>query len=87
MQKKESASIEKLAGTISLSVKGTIPLKVKQSYKVKVTMGKGDKVVSWKSSNAKAVSVKNGVIKGRKSREKGYHHMYFLRVVKKQALT
>ena len=68
--KKESASIEKLAGTISLSVKGTIPLKVKQSYKVKVTMGKGDKVVSWKSSNAKAVSVKNGVIKGRKAGKK-----------------
>ena len=68
--KKESASIEKLAGTISLSVKGTIPLKVKQSYKVKVTMGKGDQVVSWKSSNAKAVSVKNGVIKGRKAGKK-----------------
>ena len=68
--KKESASIEKLTGTISLSVKGTIPLKVKQSYKVKVTMGKGDKVVSWKSSNAKAVSVKNGVIKGRKAGKK-----------------
>ena len=69
-KKKESASIEKLTGTISLSVKGTIPLKVKQSYKVKVTMGKGDKVVSWKSSNAKAVSVKNGVIKGRKAGKK-----------------
>ena len=69
-KKKKSASIGKLAGTISLSVKGTIPLKVKQSYKVKVTMGKGDKVVSWKSSNAKAVSVKNGVIKGRKAGKK-----------------
>ena len=33
-------------------------------------MGKGDKVVSWKSSNPKAVSVKNGKIKGLKSGKK-----------------
>ena len=68
--KKETASIAKLKSTISLSVSGTIPLKVKQTYQVKVTMGKGDKVVSWKSSNPKAISVKNGKIKGLKSGKK-----------------
>ena len=46
-------------------MKGTIPLKVKQSYKVKVTMGKGDKVVSWKSSTVqtKKLTVTNAVTK------------------------
>ena len=65
--KKETASIKKLPATIALNVKGTIPLKVKQSFTVKVTMGAGDRVVSWKTSNKKVVSVKNGRIKGLKA--------------------
>ena len=65
---KETKSIAKLKATISLNVSGTIPLKTKQTFTPKVTMGKGDKVVSWKSSNKKVVSVgKNGKIKGLKA--------------------
>ena len=63
----ETASVAKLPATIALNVKGTIPLKVKQSFTVKVTMGAGDRVVSWKTSNKKVVSVKNGKIKGLKA--------------------
>ena len=63
----ETASVAKLPATIALNVKGTIPLKVKQSFTVKVTMGAGDRVVSWKTSNKKVVSVKNGRIKGLKA--------------------
>ena len=67
-KKKETKSIAKLKATISLNVSGTIPLKTKQTFTPKVTMGKGDKVVSWKSSNKKVVSVgKNGKIKGLKA--------------------
>ena len=65
--KTETASVVKLPATIALNVKGTIPLKVKQSFTVKVTMGAGDRVVSWKTSNKKVVSVKNGKIKGLKA--------------------
>ena len=65
--KTENASVAKLPVTIALNVKGTIPLKVKQSFTVKVTMGAGDRVVSWKTSNKKVVSVKNGRIKGLKA--------------------
>ena len=66
--KKETKSIAKLKATISLNVSGTIPLKTKQTFTPKVTMGKGDQVISWKSSNKKAVSVdKNGKIKGLKA--------------------
>ena len=65
--KTETASVAKLPATIALNVKGTIPLKVKQSFTVKVTMGEGDRVVSWKTSNKKVVSVKNGKIKGLKA--------------------
>ena len=65
--KTETASVAKLPATIALNVKGTIPLKVKQSFTVKVTMGAGDRVVSWKTSNKKVVSVKNGKIKGLKA--------------------
>ena len=65
--KTETASVAKLPATIALNVKGTIPLKVKQSFTVKVTMGAGDRVVSWKTSNKKYVSVKNGKIKGLKA--------------------
>ena len=63
----ETVSVAKLPATIVLNVKGTIPLKVKQSFTVKVTMGAGDRVVSWKTSNKKVVSVKNGRIKGLKA--------------------
>ena len=56
-KKKETKSIAKLKATISLNVSGTIPLKTKQTFTPKVTMGKGDKVVSWKSSNKKVASV------------------------------
>lgn len=65
--KKETAAVKKLTATIALNAKGTVPLKVKQSFKVNVTMGAGDKVKSWKSSNSKVVSVKNGTIKGLKA--------------------
>ena len=65
---KETKSIAKLKATISLNVSGTIPLKTKQTFTPKVTMGKGDKVVSWKSSNKKVVSVgRNGKVKGLKA--------------------
>ena len=67
-KKKETKSIAKLKATISLNVSGTIPLKTKQTFTPKVTMGKGDKVVSWKSSNKKVVSVgRNGKVKGLKA--------------------
>ena len=67
-KKKETKSIAKLKATISLNVSGTIPLKTKQTFTLKVTMGKGDKVVSWKSSNKKVVSVsRNGKVKGLKA--------------------
>ena len=67
-KKKETKSIAKLKATISLNVSGTIPLKTKQTFTSKVTMGKGDKVASWKSSNKKVVSVgRNGKIKGLKA--------------------
>ena len=65
---KETKSIAKLKATISLNVSGTIPLKTKQTFTPKVTMGKGDKVASWKSSNKKVVSVdRNGKVKGLKA--------------------
>ena len=64
-QKKEKKSIAKLKATISLNVSGTIPLKTRQTFTARVTMGKGDRVVSWKSSNTRVVSVdKNGKVKG-----------------------
>ena len=67
-KKKETKSIAKLKATISLNVSGTIQLKTKQTFTPKVTMGKGDKVVSWKSSNKKVASVdKNGKVKGLKA--------------------
>ena len=65
---KETKSIAKLKATISLNVSGTIPLKTKQTFTPKVTMGKGDKIVSWKSSNKKVASVdKSGKVKGLKA--------------------
>lgn len=64
-KKKEKKFIAKLKATISLNVSGTIPLKTRQTFTARVTMGKGDRVVSWKSSNTRVVSVdKNGKVKG-----------------------
>lgn len=64
-------TISKLAPKVMLSVKvrKTIPLKVKQSYAVKVSdLAKGDKVVSWTSSNKKVVTVSaSGKLKGKKA--------------------
>ena len=64
----ENVSIKKLRAKISLNVK-KIPLKVKQSTtKVEVTYGKGDKIVSWKSSNRKVATVTSkGKITGKKA--------------------
>ena len=67
-KKKETKSIAKLKATISLNVSGTIPLKTKQTFTPKVTMGKGDKVVSWKSSNKKVATVsKTGKVTAKKA--------------------
>ena len=64
-KKKETKSIAKLKATIRLNVSGTIPLRTNQTFNVRVTMGKGDKVASWKSSNKRIVSVdRNGKIRG-----------------------
>lgn len=67
--KTETASVAKLAATVSANV-SSIPLKVGQSTtKVKVTYGTGDSIVSWKSSNKKIAKVNSkgkitGVKKG-----------------------
>lgn len=64
-------TISKLAPKVTLSVTAgkTLPLKVKQSYAVKASdMAKGDKVVSWTSSNKKVVTVSaSGKLKGKKA--------------------
>lgn len=64
-------TISKLVPKVTLSVKAgkTLPLKVKQSYAVKASdMAKGDKVVSWTSSNKKVVTVSaSGKLKGKKA--------------------
>lgn len=64
-------TVSKLAPKVTLSVKAgkTLPLKVKQSYAVKASdMAKGDKVVSWTSSNKKIVTVSaSGKLKGKKA--------------------
>ena len=48
-----------LPAYVTLNVKGTVPMKVKQkTTKIKVVgLQKGDRVVSWKSSNSKVVKV------------------------------
>jgi hypothetical protein len=65
---KDTATIPKLDGTISVNVK-SIPLKVGQSTSaVKVTYSKGDGISSWKSSNTKIAAVtKNGKITAKKA--------------------
>lgn len=65
--KKDRASIAKLKKVLTLNVSGTIPVKVKQTFKVSVTMGKGDSVKTWKSSNTKIATVKNGTVQGVKA--------------------
>lgn len=67
---KQTQKIAKLKATLKLSVaaKKTLSLKLKRSYKVSVQMTKGDRVVSWKSSNPKAVTVdKYGKITGKQA--------------------
>ena len=67
---KQTQKIAKLKATLKLSVaaKKTLSLKLKRSYKVSVQMTKGDRVVSWKSSNSKAVTVdKYGKITGKQA--------------------
>ena len=53
---------------MSVAAKKTLSLKLKRSYKVSVQMTKGDRVVSWKSSNSKVVTVdKYGKITGKQA--------------------
>ena len=66
-KKKETKVLPKQKTVIVLNVAGTVPLKTGQSFAVKVTMGKGDRIVSWKSSDPRVVSVKNGKITGLKT--------------------
>lgn len=66
-KKKETKILPKRKAVIALNVAGTVPLKTGQSFAVKVTMEKGDKIISWKSSDPRAVSVKNGKITGLKA--------------------
>lgn len=67
----ERRTIGKLRAKISLTVppKKTLPLKVKQSYTVyTANLTTGDRVVSWKSSNPKVVTVNSkGRITGKKA--------------------
>ena len=66
-KKKETKVLPKQKAVIVLNVAGTVPLKTGQSFAVKVTMGKGDRIVSWKSSDPRVVSIKNGKITGLKT--------------------
>ena len=57
---KQQQSIPKLAATLTLNVpvNKTLPMKMKQTYQLKVSgLAKGDKVVSWTSSNKKIATV------------------------------
>ena len=57
---KETASIGKIKATVTLNVpvNKTLPMKMKQTFQVKATgLAKGDKVVSWVSSNKKIATV------------------------------
>lgn len=68
--KKQQQTIPKLKATGRLNVPSKLPLKVKQSYQLKVTgLAKGDRVVSWTSSNAKVATVVkgNGKVTGKKA--------------------
>ncbi|MGN8888509.1 Ig-like domain-containing protein [Blautia sp. HCP28S3_G10] len=65
----QTKQISKLKATITLNVPKTVPLKVKQSFQIKVSgLEKGDRVISWKSSKAKILTVSaSGKIKGKKA--------------------
>ena len=66
-KKKETKVLSKRKAAIALNVEGTVPLKIGQSFAVKVTMEKGDRIILWKSSDPRVVSVKNGKITGLKA--------------------
>lgn len=63
--------IDKETPVLNLNIpqKETLPLREKQTFCVKATkIANGDKVVSWKSSNTKIVSVSsNGEVKGKRT--------------------
>ena len=67
---KETASIEELKATLTLNVpvNKTLPMKMKQTFQAKASgLAKGDKVVSWTSSNKKVATVSgSGKIKALK---------------------
>ena len=57
---KERASIAKLKATLTLNVpvNRTLPMKMRQTFQAKVSgLAKGDKVVSWTSSNRRVATV------------------------------
>ena len=57
---KERASIAKLKATLTLNVpvNRTLPMKMRQTFQAKVSgLAKGDKVVSWRSSNRRVATV------------------------------
>ena len=57
---KERASIAKLKATLTLNVpvNRTLPMKMRQTFQAKVSgLAKGDKVVSWRSSNRRVAAV------------------------------
>ncbi len=68
----ETQSIAKLPATLSLNVRNnaTVPLQVKKSTKaIKAnasSLGLGDSIVSWTSSNKKIATISKGKIVGRK---------------------
>lgn len=64
---KETQKTAKLKATYKLNVSGTVLLQCGKSFTLKVTgLAKGDRVVSWSSSNTKIATVKNGVVKAAK---------------------
>ena len=69
-KKKETQKIARLKATLTLSItaKKTLPLKLNRSYKVNAQMTKGDRVLYWRSSNTKAVTVdKYGKVTGKQA--------------------
>ena len=69
-KKKETQKTARLKATLTLNIaaKKSLPLKLNRSYKVNVQMTKGDSIISWRSSNAKAVKVdKYGKVTGKQA--------------------
>lgn len=69
-KRREIQKIARLKATLTLNIaaKKSLPLKLNRSYKVNVQMTKGDSVISWRSSNAKAVTVdKYGKVTGKQA--------------------